>query len=69
MQDKIENIDLLTKARDTTGGGSGLGLSIVDSIVRAHDGTVTASARSGGRLRVTVTVPLTSETIRKSSNR
>jgi signal transduction histidine kinase len=57
------------QARDTTGGGSGLGLSIVDSIVRAHDGKVTASARSGGGLRVTVTVPLASETIRKPSNR
>ncbi|MFE6610902.1 sensor histidine kinase [Amycolatopsis sp. NPDC057786] len=57
------------QARDTADGGSGLGLSIVDSIVRAHDGTVTASARPGGGLRVTVAIPLACETIRKPSSR
>ncbi len=37
--------------------GVGLGLSIVDSIVRAHDGTLTVTPRADGGLRVTVTLP------------
>jgi signal transduction histidine kinase len=49
--------------RDET--GSGLGLSIVESIVRAHGGTVVAAARPSGGLRVTVTIPAAHETIRK----
>jgi signal transduction histidine kinase len=42
--------------------GVGLGLSIVRSIVRAHDGDITARAREGGGLRVTVTLPAAPET-------
>ncbi len=37
--------------------GSGLGLSIVRSVVRAHGGTVAAAARDEGGLEVTVTIP------------
>ncbi|GAA3943550.1 sensor histidine kinase [Actinoplanes auranticolor] len=37
--------------------GSGLGLSIVRSIVTAHGGTVTADPRPGGGLAVTVELP------------
>ena len=37
--------------------GSGLGLSIVDAIADAHDGTVQLHARQDGGLRVTVTLP------------
>lgn len=37
--------------------GSGLGLSIVRSIVTAHGGTIHAEARSGGGLEVRVTIP------------
>jgi len=40
-------------------GGSGLGLSIVASITRAHGGTVTAAARTGGGTVFTVRLPLT----------
>jgi signal transduction histidine kinase len=43
-----------------TGGdsaGAGLGLSIVDSIVRAHDGSVTAAPRPGGGLVVDIVLP------------
>jgi two-component system sensor histidine kinase VanS len=37
--------------------GVGLGLAIVDSITRAHDGTLALSPRPGGGLRVTVRLP------------
>jgi two-component system sensor histidine kinase VanS len=37
--------------------GVGLGLAIVDSIARAHDGTLTLRARAGGGLCVTVQLP------------
>ena len=37
--------------------GVGLGLAIVDSIVRAHDGTLTLEPRPGGGLRATVRLP------------
>ncbi|MFC3996009.1 sensor histidine kinase [Nocardiopsis sediminis] len=39
------------------GGGSGLGLSIVRSVVTAHGGEVTAAPREGGGLEVTVRLP------------
>jgi two-component system sensor histidine kinase VanS len=37
--------------------GVGLGLAIVNSITRAHDGSLTLSPRAGGGLRVTVQLP------------
>ncbi|MEV4128659.1 HAMP domain-containing sensor histidine kinase [Nocardia sp. NPDC049707] len=37
--------------------GVGLGLAIVDSIARAHDGTLTLTPRDAGGLRVTVQLP------------
>jgi two-component system sensor histidine kinase VanS len=37
--------------------GVGLGLAIVDSITRAHDGTLTLTPRTGGGLRATVELP------------
>ncbi|MBE1530910.1 sensor histidine kinase [Actinomadura algeriensis] len=37
--------------------GAGLGLSIVQSIVRAHGGTVTAKPRPGGGLDISVVLP------------
>ncbi len=37
--------------------GVGLGLAIVDSITRAHDGTLTLTPRAGGGLRVAVQLP------------
>jgi two-component system sensor histidine kinase VanS len=37
--------------------GVGLGLAIVDSITRAHDGTLTLAPRAGGGLRVSVQLP------------
>jgi two-component system sensor histidine kinase VanS len=38
--------------------GVGLGLAIVQSITRAHDGTLTLTPRAGGGLRVTVELPV-----------
>jgi len=38
--------------------GVGLGLAIVKSIIRAHDGTLTITPRSGGGLRVMVQLPV-----------
>ena len=40
--------------------GVGLGLAIVDSIVRAHDGHLTLTPRAGGGLHVTVQLPRSS---------
>jgi signal transduction histidine kinase len=42
------------RARTDEHAGVGLGLAIVQSIVRAHDGTLALQARPGGGLRVTV---------------
>jgi two-component system sensor histidine kinase VanS len=41
----------------TDDSGDGLGLAIVKSITRAHDGTLTITARPRGGLRVTVQLP------------
>ncbi|GAA1830562.1 HAMP domain-containing sensor histidine kinase [Luedemannella flava] len=43
--------------RLVTAKGVGLGLSIVRSVARAHDGDVVATPRDGGGLIVTVTLP------------
>jgi signal transduction histidine kinase len=47
----------LDNDRIVTAKGAGLGLSIVQSIVRAHDGTVSATPRKTGGLHVTVILP------------
>ena len=47
----------LPRARINGDRGAGLGLSIVASIVRAHDGAVTATPRDGGGLVVRVEFP------------
>jgi two-component system sensor histidine kinase VanS len=44
----------------TDHSGVGLGLAIVDSITRAHDGTLTLTPRDGGGLHVTVRLPTAS---------
>jgi heavy metal sensor kinase len=45
-----------SRSRDS--GGSGLGLSIVRTVARAHGGDAEAAARDGGGARVTLTLPL-----------
>jgi signal transduction histidine kinase len=52
----------LTAERTHQRDGAGLGLSIVRSIVAAHDGTVSASAGERGGLTVTVHLPEASRT-------
>jgi two-component system sensor histidine kinase VanS len=42
----------------TDSSGVGLGLAIVDSITRAHDGALALDPRPGGGLCVTVRLPL-----------
>jgi hypothetical protein len=46
--------------RTGSGRGSGLGLSIVSSVVAAHEGTLDLEARADGGLRVVITLPLAS---------
>nr|WP_246513260.1 ATP-binding protein [Azospirillum picis] len=47
----------LEGSRNRRTGGSGLGLSIVKSIIEAHQGRIELSNRAGGGLRVRVTLP------------
>lgn len=55
----FEPFQRLASHRTAGPGSTGLGLAIVRSIVRAHEGTVTASPNAGGGLTVTITLPAT----------
>ena len=48
----------LESSRSRETGGTGLGLTVARSTIRAHGGDVWLSNRSGGGLRVTVTLPM-----------
>ena len=48
----------LDEARDRDAGGAGLGLAIVDELVRAHGGGVEVSERPGGGARIAIRLPL-----------
>jgi two-component system sensor histidine kinase VanS len=50
----VEPFQRGTERVRTDESGVGLGLAIVDSITRAHDGTLAVAPRTGGGLRVTV---------------
>ena len=50
--------DRTSSGRVATGGGSGLGLSIVAAIAAAHGGSLDLRARPDGGLRVAITLPL-----------
>ena len=47
----------LDEARSRDDGGCGLGLAIVDEVIRAHSGTVSISRSSLGGARIEVTLP------------
>jgi signal transduction histidine kinase len=50
------------EARDTNGGGSGMGLSIAKRAVQLHRGTITAENASPG-LRVRITIPMAAQPV------
>lgn len=54
----FERFVRLDAPRTRSSGGSGLGLSIVEEIVRAHRGTVTVGDAAGGGAVFTLTLPL-----------
>ena len=47
----------LDEARSRDDGGSGLGLSIVDEVVRAHAGSLSIGRSPRGGARIQVTIP------------
>ena len=53
------------EARNTNGGGSGLGLSIAKRAICLHHGTITAENATPG-LRVTIAIPVTQENVVKA---
>ena len=54
----FERFVRLDTSRTRASGGSGLGLSIVQEIIKAHHGTVTLSGSATGGTTATVTLPL-----------
>ena len=48
----------LDKSRNRTTGGVGLGLTVTQSIIRGHGGTITLGNRSGGGLEARITLPV-----------
>jgi signal transduction histidine kinase len=54
------------EARNTNGGGSGLGLSIAKRAIALHRGGITAENATPG-LRVTIAIPLTHEEVAKQT--
>ncbi|MGW7486755.1 sensor histidine kinase [Streptomyces sp. NPDC054786] len=58
VENLFEPFRRLRTERTGSDKGVGLGLSIVRSVVRAHDGTITAEPRESGGLRMRVVLPL-----------
>ncbi|MET9292773.1 HAMP domain-containing sensor histidine kinase [Streptomyces sp. NPDC003077] len=58
VENLFEPFRRLRTERTGSDKGVGLGLSIVRSVVRAHDGTITAEPREGGGLHMRVVLPL-----------
>jgi two-component system OmpR family sensor kinase len=55
-------------SRSREHGGAGLGLSIVDAIVQAHHGMVTAASAPGAGMTVTVRLPAMTESQREAAD-
>jgi len=53
----FERFYRIDKSRSRASGGSGLGLSIVQNIVEAHHGTITAESTPGKETTFTITLP------------
>ncbi|KOT65373.1 MULTISPECIES: sensor histidine kinase [Streptomyces] len=58
VENLFEPFRRLRTERTGSDKGVGLGLSIVRSVVRAHDGTITATPREGGGLEMRVVLPV-----------
>ncbi|MET7278959.1 HAMP domain-containing sensor histidine kinase [Kribbella sp. NPDC005582] len=54
----FERFVRLDSSRARSSGGSGLGLSIVQEITKAHRGSITLTPRAGGGTKATVTLPM-----------
>ncbi|MDV7103387.1 ATP-binding protein [Vibrio sp. TH_r3] len=54
--DRLYRVD---KSRSRSSGGSGIGLSICNNIVKAHNGTIRASHGPRGGVRIDITLPTT----------
>ncbi|QLE86632.1 tetratricopeptide repeat protein [Shewanella sp. Scap07] len=54
----FERLYRVEKSRNRRTGGSGLGLSISQNIIQAHDGNIFASQSELGGLAVTISIPL-----------
>ena len=52
----LEPFERLSDARDSSEGGFGLGLSIVESVAKAHSGTLTLEPNPDGGLMATITL-------------
>ncbi|MFI6769724.1 sensor histidine kinase, partial [Streptomyces sp. NPDC050355] len=57
VENLFEPFRRLRTERTGSDKGVGLGLSIVRSVVRAHDGSITAEPREGGGLTMRVVLP------------
>jgi two-component system, OmpR family, sensor histidine kinase VanS len=57
----VEPFRRATADRSAGDGGFGLGLSIVDGVVNAHQGSMTLRPRPGGGLVVSVQLPVANE--------
>ncbi|MCW8885466.1 MAG: ATP-binding protein [Motiliproteus sp.] len=64
----FERLYRVDKSRSRLAGGSGLGLSICRNIVKAHSGSIQAENRSEGGLKITVTLPRSTQSVSGISN-